>query len=86
MNEVHILIGFEPYYPAPDNTIRVFSDKGRAERICEELQQMRGNPNHEEIYSELREKYEWLPEYKSHIYDVVSHEVDRKLDNMGGNR
>jgi len=71
---VHLLIGFDNYYPSPDNTVRVFDDKERAESICQELQEIHGRPDHKELYAELREKYEWLPEYSSEIYDVRTHE------------
>jgi len=72
---VHLLIGFEAYYPSPDNTLRVFHDEDDARAVLEDLQALSGNPKHKELYAELREKYPWLPEYKSERYAVVTHEI-----------
>ena len=75
--EVHLLIGFAQYYPSPDNTIRVFNDKERAEQICDELnEKTTGRSDYKEQYAKLREKYAWLPKHDSGVYDVRSHELD----------
>jgi hypothetical protein len=74
-NKVHLLIGFETYYPSPDNTLRVFNDREAAEEVLKDLETLSGNPKYKKRYSELLEKYPWLPEYSSEHYDVVTHEV-----------
>jgi len=79
--QIHLLIGYEQYYPHPDNTLRVFTDKDKAERICKELKTIHGKSDHQQRYEGLKGKYDWLPEYPDGCYDVVTHKVNDEEKN-----
>ena len=74
---VYAVIGYEAYYPQPDNTIAVFDDRGVAESVCDDLQESTGTPMHEAIWEDLRDKYDWLPKHGSDHFEVIELEVRR---------